>query len=124
MHHRVLVVAAPEAIDRQIDSGLALFGDEILQLFRIGNPHIEIAIGHQDDAVDGVFPEILLLQRIGQRQAFTARGRAAGIQRLQGAADLEFLVAAGRTQHRAGRSRIGDQRDTVLGPELLHQDVE
>ena len=70
----------PKPSTDKIDAGLALALDEALELVRIGDADIEIAVGREDHAVDAGLVEALLGQLIGLADAFGARGRAAGDQ--------------------------------------------
>ena len=72
LHHCIIVVAAPETEHRQVDARLALAGDEIFQLFRVGNADIEIAIGQQHHPVDRIFLQALFGEGISKAQPFAA----------------------------------------------------
>ncbi len=113
-----------DAIGGEIDAGLALPGDEVLELRRIGDTDIEVAVGHQHDPVDSILVEVLLGQIVGQRQPGAARGRAAGMKRLDRAAHRQFLIACRRRQHGAGRAGIDHHRNAVLRPQPVDQHVQ
>ena len=92
--------------------------------FGIGDADIEVAVGGDDDAVDGVAVEVLLGQRIGEAQAFAARGRAAGAQIVERGEDAAAFVAGRRLKHRAGRAGIDDDRDAIARVQLIDQHAE
>ena len=68
LHQPVVVIAVAEAEHGQVNAGLPLGLDEALQLLGIGDADVEIAIGRQDDAVDGALVEIHLGQVVGVLQ--------------------------------------------------------
>ena len=66
----------------------------------------------------------LLGELVGERQALAAGSRTAGVERIDGAADLQLLGSRRRLEHGAGRAGIDDHRDVVLGPQLVDEDVQ
>ncbi len=76
----------------------ALALDKALQLVRVGDPDIEVAVGREDHAVDALLVEILLGQLIGLPDPFRAGGRAACGKVLERRVDLPLVGRLGRRE--------------------------
>ena len=76
----VLDVAHAEAEHAQKDVALRLGLDQLDELLCVGDADVEIAVGGQDDAVGSVLDEVLGGDVVGELDAGTAVGRAAGLQ--------------------------------------------
>ena len=124
LHELIVVVALPEAEDRQEDAAFALRLDHRLQRLVIARPDVEVAVGRQHDAVDAVLDETLFGQAIGLFQPRRAGGRTARLKPLHGVEDLRLLRRFRRLQHRAGLARIGDDGDRVVGLQSVDQQPE
>ncbi len=124
LHQRVIVIAAAEAEYRQVNTGLALALDDVLQLLEIGDADVEIAVGGEDDAVDGVGIEVLFRQCVREFQALAAGRRAASMQAVERVANGALIVAARGLKHGASGPRIDDDGDVVLLRQLLGEHAE
>ena len=92
LHQRVVVIAHAEAEHGEEHALAALALDIALQLVRVGDADIEIAVGGEDDAVDAIGIEILLGERVGLADALAARRAAAGAELIDGREDLGLVA--------------------------------
>jgi len=119
LHHRFVVVALAEAERGERDTAVALLLDHFEQRLGVGDAHVEIAVGGEEDAVHPVLDEALPRDFVGQLEPRAACGRAARLQLIERGADQALVV--GRWKDQPRRAGIDHDRDTVLGFQFLSQ---
>ena len=98
--------------------------DEALELVAIGDADVPVAVGRQDDAVDGRLVEARFRHPIGVLDARRARRRAACAEAVDGRHDALLLGHLGRPEPHVGACRIGHDRHGVVGLEVVEQHAE
>ena len=111
-HHRLVVIACPEAERGERDAAVALPFDHVDQRVGVGNADVEIAVRGQDHAVHAALDEALLGHGIGEFEPRSAGGRSACAEPGEGGTHLGR--AAGGFEHDARAARVDDDRHLVL----------
>ena len=121
LHQRVVVVAAAKAQRGQSDAGGALLFDQINQGLLVDCTDVEIAIGREDHAIDAALDKTLARLGIGQLDARTAVGRAAGPQLFQRLFNARDLVARGGFEHHPRGAGVDHDAHPVICIQLARQ---
>ena len=124
LHQPFVVVAAAEAERGERNAAFAFFGHHAAQGVEIGNAHVEIAVGGEQDAVDAVADIGALGGLVGLLDGVFAGGGAACPQAVERGEDFLPLVARGGRQHDLVAVGIGNEGDAVLGAGLVREGAE
>ena len=93
LHQALIVVAGAKAQGGEGNARFALFGHHAFEGVEIGDAHVEIAIGGQQNAVDAVFNMGFFGFLIGQLNGLLAGGGATCLQAVNRAQNGLFLAA-------------------------------
>ena len=124
LHHRVVEVAAAEAEHGEEDARfLRVRLSHAFQVCRTGDANIKIAVGAEDDAIDGALDEVLLSDLISELDAGAAGGRAARLKLVERGDDFR-LIGAGRALKREPLAGgVDDDRDAVVLAQLAGESL-
>ena len=119
LHQPFIVVAAAEAERGKRNAAFAFFGHHAAQGVEIGDAHVEIAVGGEQNAVDAVADIGALGGLVGLLDGVFACGGAACPQAVERGEDFLPLVAGSGRQHDFVAVGIGNEGDAVLGAGLV-----
>ena len=100
---------------------LAFLFDQPDELALARDADVEITVGRQDDAVDAFLEERPAGDVVGQLDAGSAVGRAAGLQFSDRLLDLRLAAPGRRRQDETTRTGVDDDGDAVGGVERVGQ---
>ena len=121
LHHFVVQVAHAEAETGHVDTlaGVALY--HLDYSISTGDAYVEVAVGAHNDAVVGLRVIVLQGLLVGHLQGLTASGAAIGPQLADGTLDFIGMTDARRFQQLLDLAGVGDNRDAVVGVQLVEQ---
>ena len=123
-HLIILDVSHTKAKHGEIDPLIAPLLNQPGQFAFAGRSDIKITVSCQNDPIVAVFNEFFFGDLVGQLDSFAAGGGAACLQSVDFGVDDRFFIAGSRVQHQSGCPGINHNRHSVLGPQLLHQQLE
>mgnify|MGYP000004572824 CR=1 FL=1 len=118
-HGTILQIAAAKAEHAEEDAAASLLRDEFLQLRRIADADIEVAIGAEDDAVDAIMDESGHRLLVGELQAARAVRASIRLELIHGGDDAGTVFTIRGRQDDLRAAGVGDHRDAVALAHLL-----
>ena len=124
LHAGILQVAHAEAEYREVGTVFPLILHELHELGCAGDTDVEVAVGCQDHAVVAALHVRVACQGVRHPDAGATRRAAPGLEPLDGTQDALLLVHRSGRQCHTSIAGVGDDGDTVLGPQLVHEHAE
>ena len=121
-HLGVFQVAGAEAQHGEEDAAFGLLLDQLHQFVVLGDAHVQVAVGGQDDSIGALFDKMLGSLLVGQLDAGrTVRGTA-GREGVDGVQNRLLVLAVGRFELQAGVSGVGHDGHSIVLGELINQE--